>query len=579
MRRTYGNIILQGTRWRLAGLEPHVSIKLKNIFPKIPKASVGPFWFDNTPEACADIEWFMSRYPLSISDAHLQELQCRKTIFLETQAEMERIMRPDYIPGNYSLRAGQTIRAYQAQAIEILHRSQALLVGDDVGLGKTYVGIGACLRTKQLPAIVVVQTHLQRQWKEKIESFSYLKAHPVKGTRPYNLPPADVYIIKYSCLAGWVDVFGQKYFKTAIFDEIQELRRGVSSAKGEAAKVLSLNSEYRLGLSATPIYNYGDEIWNIMDILNEHSLGTQEEFLREWSTDHHGRGKTIIKNPKALGSYLREKYLFLRRTKADVGQYLRPVNTIVESVGFDVQSVKSAEELAMKLALKASEGSFIERGQAARELDLMIRHMTGVSKAKYVAEFVRIVLESGEPVVLAGWHRDVYDIWRRELVDFRPAMYTGSESAVQKDRAREAFVSGDTDLFIISLRSGIGLDGLQHRCSTVVFGELDWSPQVHHQVIGRLDREGQKEPVMAIYLCSDSGSDPLMIDLLGLKACQASGIIDPSLGIQTVNSDQTRIQMLVRKYLKKKQLIETTDGEAPETNKKEGTAQCRSLFA
>lgn len=550
--RTYGSISLHGNRWELTGLEPHVSIKLKNIFPKVPKVSVGPFRFDNTPEACMDLEWFISRYPLSISEEHLQELQGKRTLFLENQAEMERIMRPDFVPGSYSLRDGQAIRPYQAQAIEIFHRSKALLIGDDVGLGKTYIGIGACLKTEQLPAVVAVQTHLHRQWKEKIESFSNLKVHLIAGTRPYNLPSADIYIIKYSCIAGWVDIFKQKYFKTAIFDEVQELRRGVCSDKGMAAKILAGSSDYRLGLSATPIYNYADEIWNVMDILNEHCLGTRDEFLREWGAEQYGMTKIIIKDPKALGSYLREKYLFLRRTKADVGQYLKPVNTVVETVGFDAQSVKSAEELATKLALKASQGSFIERGQAARELDLMVRHMTGVSKAKYVAEFVRILLDSGEPVVLAGWHRDVYDIWLKELAEFKPVMYTGTESGAQKEKAKQAFVNGETNLFIISLRSGIGLDGLQFRCSTVVFGELDWSPQVHYQVTGRLDREGQENPVMAIYLCSDSGSDPLMIDLLGLKKSQAQAIIDPSLGVQSVYSDQSRIQMLVQKYLKNK---------------------------
>lgn len=557
--RTYGSIVLQGKNWKddtkqwiLDGLEPHVSIKLKNIFPRISKTSVGPFLFNHTPENCADLEWFMSRYPLSISEYDLNELRHNRTVFLETQAEMERIMRPDFVPGIYNLKEGQSIRPYQAQPIEIFYRSKALLIGDDVGLGKTYIGIGACLKTECLPAIVVVQTHLQRQWKEKIESFSNLKVHLITGTRPYSLPPADIYAIKYSCLAGWVDILKDGYFKMAIFDEIQELRTGISSGKGAAAKVLCGSAEYSMGLSATPIYNYADEIWNIMDILKEHSLGTRDEFLREWGAEQYGMKKIIIKDPKALGSYLREKYLFLRRTKADVGQFLNPVNTVVETVGFDAQSVKSAEELAVKLALKASQGSFIERGQAARELDLMVRHMTGVSKAKYVTEFVRILLESGEPVVLAGWHRDVYDIWLKELAEFKPVMYTGSESAAQKDKAKDAFVNGETNLFIISLRSGIGLDGLQYRCSTVVHGELDWSPQVHYQLNGRLDREGQKNPVMAIYLCSDSGSDPLIIDLLGLKSSQAQGIIDPNLGVQAVYSDQTRIQMLVQKYLKDK---------------------------
>lgn len=133
-------------------------------------------------------------------------------------------------------------------------------------------------------------------------------------------------------------------------------------------------------------------------------------------------------------------------------------------------------------------------------------------------------------------------------------MYTGSESPKQKNDAIETFVSGKSNLFILSLRSGVGIDGLQQRCSTVVFGELDWSPAIHHQLIGRLDREGQLNQVMAIFLCSDSGSDPLLIDLLGLKGSQAQGIVDPHLGIQEVHSDESRLQMLVKKYLQGKNI-------------------------
>jgi hypothetical protein len=73
----------------------------------------------------------------------------------------------------------------------------------------------------------------------------------------------------------------------------------------------------------------------------------------------------------------------------------------------------------------------------------------------------------------------------------------------------------------MSLRSGAGLDGLQKRCSTMVFGELDWSPGVHHQCIGRLDREGQEQPVTAMFLVCDDGSDPPMMEVLGLKAAAA----------------------------------------------------------
>ena len=211
-------------------------------------------------------------------------------------------------------------------------------------------------------------------------------------------------------------------------------------------------------------------------------------------------------------------------------------------------------EAAHRLALRTIAGNFVERGQAARELDLMVRHATGVAKAVGVAAYARILLEAQVPVMLMGWHRDVYAVWLDLLADFNPVMYTGSESPTQKNESQRKFMAGETNLFIMSLRSGAGVDGLQGRCSTVIFGELDWSPKIHEQVIGRLDREGQTEQVTAIYLNSQDGSDPPMVDLLGVKASQSSGIVDPGRVFEPVASDTSRMQAPAMQFLNKREV-------------------------
>src|SRR5690606_12969480 len=95
-----------------------------------------------------------------------------------------------------------------------------------------------------------------------------------------------------------------------------------------------------------------------------------------------------------------------------------------------------------------------------------------------------------------------------------------------KEHAVDRFTSRQTPLLIVSLRSGAGLDGLQHCCRTCVFGELDWSPQVHHQCIGRIARDGQTDPVTAYFLISESGLDPIMAEVLGVKNHQSNGILN-----------------------------------------------------
>jgi hypothetical protein len=69
---------------------------------------------------------------------------------------------------------------------------------------------------------------------------------------------------------------------------------------------------------------------------------------------------------------------------------------------------------------------------------------------------------------------------------------------------------------------------LQFVSHIAVFGELDWSPAVHEQCVGRLARDGQISPVIAYYLLSEHGSDPIVSDVLGVKRQQLEGIRDPS---------------------------------------------------
>ncbi len=543
--RTYGVLKLCGDDWLMGGLDPHVKIKLKALFPQIPKGAGGPYRFGNTPVRCADIAWFESRYPMAMSPEDREALQRQVERNAFAAAEIERIRTEPYSPPLFAgLREGQAIREHQGRAVAQLERVDGLLVGDEVGEGKTYTTGAACLLPEALPAIIVCMPHLKDQWCAKLREFTTLRIEVLKGTKPYPLPDADVRILGYTQLSGWADVLEDTRIGLIAFDEMQELRRGDAADKGRAAIRLAERARFRLGLTATPIYNYGDEIWQVMRFLRPEVLGEREDFLREWCTAL-GNGKHRVNDPRALGTYLRDCNAFTRKTKDG-----RKPSIIVREVDHSVDALAQIEDVARALALTASTGAFTERGEAVRELDMRVRQATGIAKARSVARAVRLMVEAGEPVVLFGWHREVYNIWLAELADLRPAMFTGSETPKAKAAAIEAFVGGYTKLMIMSLRSGAGVDGLQMRAATAVFGELDWSPGVHHQCIGRLDREGQTEPVTAIYLVAEDGSDPPIMEVLGVKASQASNIVDPSLGVQAAHADDSRLRGLIDRYLK-----------------------------
>ena len=555
-KRTYGAIDLVadavGTRhatWRITEIEPHVAIRLKQLFPRIAKTSRPPFDLTGGPHLDADLRWFLERYPMRIADGAASRMRERTTLFEMGQAELCAILSPSWRPPAVAgFRANQRPYSYQVQAAELARRTGRLLLMDEMGLGKTVSAIAAIVAPDYLPALVVPQTHLPGQWAEKISEFTDLRSHIVKKTKPYEMPPADVVICPYSKLAGWIDYAETAGFKSVIFDEVQELRSGATTAKGAAAQAFARSAHLVLGLSGTPIYNYGEEIWRICDFLEAGCLGDWWDFVREWCRPGPG-GKWVVADPAALGTYLREQRIALRRTRSDVGDERTFPNKIVHTIAADEEPLADEAALMASLARQVVAGSFVERGQAAREFDMRMRHATGVAKARHVAAFVKILLASGEPVLLCGWHRDVYDIWLAELAEHNPVLYTGTESPARKAKTVAAFTSGASRLMIMSLRSGAGLDGLQQGCRTIVFGELDWSPKVHEQCTARLDRPGQTRQVDEIYLVSDSGSDPAVTAVLGLKASQSAGILDPLAAPAQQSADATRIRQLAEMYL------------------------------
>lgn len=554
----YGALAFDNNEWMVSGLMPHVAIRFKHLFPAISKSSTGPFRLTNTLDNAADLYWFTQRYPLECSARDKRKLSRRNGDFTRLLDKAESMLAPEYTPHSRTgLMPGESLRDYQLVALDFIDVMKSLLLIDDLGLGKTYEGLGISLLDGGCPLVVVCEPHLQEQWKKKAEQFLDANIHAVKGNTPYELPSADVYLFKYTQLSPWVDVLSAGWVKAIVFDEVQSLRRGRDSAKGLAAANICSGITIKVGMTGTLIYNYGIEAWCIIDILRPGLLGTKEEFTREWCDDNG-----IVKDPDALGFYLREAQMLLRRTKSDVGQEAKQQAPHLEWVGHNKGAVKEAEDLAESLAITTLTGDFTTSGMAAREFDMKMREMTGIAKAHQAAAFARMFVETGTPIILFGWHHEVYRIWESELSDLKPVFYTGKETQAQKEKNKQAFIDGETDILIMSLRSGAGADGLQHRCSTAIFGELDWSPKVHEQCIGRLDRDGQEEEVFVFYAVTEFGSDPVIIDVLGLKELQSRGIQDPGEKPMLHTANVNRVKHLAREYLNNKGI--KVEEEVPE---------------
>lgn len=564
---SYGSVTRQGGHW-VIHCEPHVRARLKRVFPRVSQHAAESITLSDTPENTRDLEWFLLRYPMAISDA--ESLRTRAAQHEDLERRLADMLAQRTPLPNFDLALPP--RDYQREAACLLDVREGLLLADDVGLGKTVTSICGMAQSANLPALVVCQTHLPGQWAAEIAKFApQLRTHVIRTGKPYPLvrsgrsrqadlwdEPPDVIIINYHKLRGWAEELAG-LIRYVVFDECQQLRSG-SSQIYDAAKLVARKARLRLGLSATPIYNYGAEFFWVIDVLLPTVLGERDEFLREWCTPERN-GKSSLSDSERFGAFLRREGILLRRTRADVGRELPLLTKIIQTVDNDDAVLESISGDAAALArtiLAHNERFRGEKMQAAGQFDLIVRQATGIAKAPYVADFVRMLAETGQRVLLFGWHREVYNIWIEKLADLKPVLYTGSESPKQKDTAKEAFESGESRVLIMSLRSGAGLDGLQHCCTTVVFGELDWSPGVHEQCMGRAHRDGQADPVFAYFLVSEEGSDPIVSDVLGLKREQIEGVRNPGIGMaERLEPAEGHVRRLAEAYLAKQRVTGT----------------------
>ena len=523
--RTYGTLSYnhRSKCWTIKG-DPCVTELAKRLFPGCDGRGRGVARFTAHRRIIGELNWLMLRYPLEIKESDRARWESALSEAREYAVRRERsLSMPETATPPKETFSGSLL-PFQQQGLGFMLSTRRCLLADEMGLGKTVQALAFLATTAAYPAILVVPPHLIRNWQREVERFlspdGRLRVHVIRGLKPYPLPEADVYIIHYLLLRGWKEVLPEQGFRTVIFDEMQELRRN-GTGKYSAASLLSEACENCIGLSGTPIYNQGGEIWNVVNIIDFHFLGDWESFSREWC---YGYNTAVVAKPELLGEYLRTEGLMLRRLKADVLSELPAKRRLVQEIDWDDQVYRELmKPVAANLQLLRATDDPSRRAIIEDAISQQQRQATGIAKAPFVCAFGRALVEAGEKVLLMAHHHAVMDIYKRELKSLRTRFITGRETDRQKDDAASAFMEGKTDLLCRSLRSASGLN-LQ-RASCVVFGELDWSPAVHSQAEDRAHRIGQQDSLLCYYLVSPNGSDRDMQDALGLKVSQFVAIM------------------------------------------------------
>ena len=290
----------------------------------------------DSTESLKQIKHLMDRYPLDILSKSIWQRKIVKTY----------ATKPLLAPIKHKLKrakAGEQFRGklmnFQKEGLDFLLKSSGnALLADEMGLGKTVQTLSYVSTEKQtFPVLIVAPLVTLKNWEREIQKFVKKKSRngriiesespsitSIRTGKSKELPQSDFYIINYELLLKRSEDIEKAGIHTIVCDEVHNLRSKTTQKYKAIKKLAALPSvQYRIGLSGTPIYNRGSEIWPIIDILKPGLLGSFKEFC-EYFCYVDDKGKAIVlENKRASLRNELQKHVMLRRKKSDVLKELK----------------------------------------------------------------------------------------------------------------------------------------------------------------------------------------------------------------------------------------------------------------
>ncbi len=432
---------------------------------------------------------------------------------------------------------------FQREGLDFLIKSNGnALLADEMGLGKTVQTLAYLATEKNaFPVLVVAPLVTLKNWEREIDKFLKKRSkngRMVNASSPTSklirrgrrkiLERSDFYIINYELLEKRVPDFLKINLKTLVCDEVHHMRSKTTKKHSAIRKISAMPSlEHRIGLSGTPIFNHGSEIWPIVDVLSPGLLGSYSEFCQYFCYVNE-RGKSLVlENKRRLLREKLHKHVMLRRKKGDVLKDLQDKVRYQEYIDADIDYYRAElKKIWNRLEEEQLESkSTLDKYSSYQRAIQSERQVAGLAKMPHVINFVQNIMEIEESVVVFCHHKSIHKLLNEKLAEFEPTTVIGGQTDKFRQANIDSFQGGESNLMIAGLRAGnVGINLSKARY--VIFAELDWSPAVHQQAEDRLHRIGQKNTVFAYYLIGNKTLDEHVADILVNKSYEIDTILD-----------------------------------------------------
>jgi SNF2 family DNA or RNA helicase len=297
---------------------------------------------------------------------------------------------------------------------------------------------------------------------------------------------------------------------------------------------MSLQADFRIILTGTPIQNHLGEIWNLFNFINPGLLGSLNYFVDTFIKPGEEARKRL---KKLLAPFI------LRRTKTTVLDELPPKTEIIRKIELS-DDERAFYEILRRKALEALAGD--DGPQGAKHLKTLaeitrlrqaccnpalVEPKLKIESTK-LSTFLEIAVElkeNGHRALVFSQFVTHLDIVRKAIdkASFTYQYLDGSTPTAKREAAVRNFQKGEGDLFLISLKAG-GL-GLNLTAADFVI-HLDpwWNPAIEDQASDRAHRIGQNRPVTVYRLVAEHTIEEKIIQLHNSKRDLADSLLEGS---------------------------------------------------
>lgn len=434
------------------------------------------------------------------------------------------------------------LRPYQREDVEFsLGLSPVRLLNlNDTGLGKTIETIETIrLHPRHDRVVVMCGKSLLGKWRDEFvkwghtglitvvsgDSGSKAKRYEMIGSWA-----SGVLVVNYETMRAFLLEYG-RLFKCDWFviDEAHHIKNRKSGLTELLRKFIY--AENRVLLTATPTDGNPADYWALLAFLFPNRYTSYWRFADKYcNLVPNGFTAKAYSGPKNLDELKAELAPFtIQRQKRDVLSELPPVTVERVDVTLDKTSLKHYKAIKTNGLTKTDDGELIIADNSLAKmtrLRQLCSHpiVLGIGgnnspKSDYLTE---VIEGATRPVVVYSDFEEVVS-HLSSIIPWPSVSITGQIKGKARDRAVAAVNGGQVKVCFITRAGGEGLDLIG--ADRLVFYDLPLSQIAYRQVMGRLDRIGQENPVLVTRLITKGSIEERVLALVESKVSYTDDMI------------------------------------------------------